>query len=161
MRSDMFKVIVERPRWGAGHALHVKLKRDRDPNCKFIGLKKHAKCEAAYTKSLNENLQPLVRFLRSRRGARWDDVFREICAKLDTGSTVKMHVRLHLDDIVATRVSVGRHGEWMFQGEVLGRPHRWSRHRDFFVDPRDGILKDWAELPKAIAVGCDGQGGVA
>ncbi len=161
MRYDMFKVIVERPRWGASHAPPVKLKRDRDPNCKFIGLKKHAKCEAAYTKSLNENLQPLVRFLRSRRGARWDDVFSEICAQLDTGSTVKMHVRMHLDDIVATRVSVGRHGEWMFQGDVLGRPRRWSRRREFFVDPRDGVLKDWAELPKEIAAGCDGNGGAA
>lgn len=157
MRSDMFKVIVERPRWGAGRARSVKLKRSRDPNCKFIGLKKHVKCQGSGIKLLNENLQPLVRFLRSKRGCRWDDVFSEICAQLDTGSTVKMHVRLHLDDIVATRVSIGRRGEWLFRGEVLNRPHRWSR-RDFFVDPRDGLLKDWAELPKHVAAGVNGKG---
>lgn len=161
MRSDMFKIIVERPRVGAGHAPHVKLKRSRNPDRKFIGLKRHAKCEARYTKMLNENLAPLVRFLRSRRGCRWDDVFSEICAQLDTGSTVKMHVRAHLEDIVATRISSGRQGEWMFEGDVLGQPRRWSRCREFFVDPRDGILKDWSELPGEIAAGCHGKGGAA
>lgn len=157
MRADMFKVIVERPRWGAGHASSVKLKRSRDPDRKFIGLNRHAKCEARYTKSLNENLQPLVRFLRSKRGCRWNDVFSEICAQLDTGSTVKMHVRMHLEDIVATRISIGRQGEWMFEGDVLGQPRLWSRRHEFFVDPRDGILKDCAELPQ----GSGGKGGAA
>ena len=50
-------------------------------------------------------------------------------------------------------------GEWMFEGDVLGQPRRWSRRRAFFVDPRDGILKDWSELPGEIAAGCDGKGG--
>lgn len=157
MRHDMFKIIVERPRWGASHAASAKLKRS-DPDCKFIGLKRHANREAPYTKSLNENLAPLVRFLRSRRGRRWDDVFSEICARLDTGSTVKMHVRLHLDDIVATRVSIGRRGEWMIEGEVLDSPRRWSRLRQFFVDPRDGILKDSAEFPWHLMPARGGQG---
>lgn len=86
-------------------------------------------------------------------------MFSEICAQLDTGSTVKMHVRLHLEDLVATRISFGRRGEWMFEGDVLGQHCRWSRRRAFFVDPRDGILKDWSELPGEIAAGCDGKGG--
>jgi hypothetical protein len=72
-----------------------------------------------------------------------------------------MHVRLHLEDIVATRISIGRRGEWMFEGEVLGRPHRWSGRRAFFVDPRDGILKDWSELPRDIAPRGSGKGGAA
>lgn len=37
MRADMFKIIVERPRWGAGHAPPVKLKKDRQ-DFKQIGL---------------------------------------------------------------------------------------------------------------------------
>ncbi len=161
MRSDMFKVIVERPRWGAGHAPSVKLKRSSDPDRKSVGLKRHAKCEAPYTKSLNENLAPLVRFMRSRLGRRWDDVFSEICAQLDTGSTVKMHVRLHLDDIVATRIVAGRWGEWMIDGEVLDRRRRWSRLREFFVDPRDGILKHRNEFPWDALPGNHRDGGAA
>lgn len=150
MRADMFKVIVERPRWASRHAAAVKLKRS-DPGIHFIGHKRHAKTAARYYKSLNENLAPLIRFLRSRRGRRWDDVFAEICAGLDTGSTVKMHVREHLDDFVASRISIGRHGEWLFDGQVLGRMGRrgWRRW-SFFVDPTDGILHDFDELARRL-----------
>ena len=84
-----------------------------------------------------------MRFLRSRLGRPWDQVFSEICAGLDTGSTVKQHVRLHIEDYVIAPISIGRQGEWMFRGEVLERPNRWGRRRLFFVDPRDGILKDY------------------
>jgi hypothetical protein len=149
VRSDMFKVIVERPRWGAGHASSPKLKRTKDYALKHIGLRRHA-CESApYTKMLNENLAPLVRFLRSRLGQPWDSVFSEICAHLDTGSTVKMHVRQHIEDFVLTRISIGRHGEWLFKGEVVGA-HRRYRWRKFFVDPDDGILKDRALLNERL-----------
>lgn len=150
MRADMFKVIVERPRRASRYAPSVKLKRS-DPGIHFIGHKRQVKTEARYYKDLNENLGPLIRFLRSRRGRRWDDVFSEICAGLDTGSTVKMHVRAHLDDFVASRISIGRDGEWMMDGEVLGRKGRWSWRRwHFFVDPTDGILRDAAELERRL-----------
>ncbi|MEG8223724.1 hypothetical protein OSJ57_24460 [Sphingomonas sp. HH69] len=92
MRDDMFKLLVERPRWGASHAQAAKLKKTYDQDIKYIGLKRHAWIASPYIKSLNENFAPLVRFLRSRRGQSWDNIFSEICAGLDTGSTVKMHV---------------------------------------------------------------------
>ena len=160
MRTDMFKVVVERPRWGAGHAASPKLKRTPDPNIQYIGLKRHASIATPYSKSLNENLAPLVRFLRSRRGRPWDSVFSEICATLDTGSTIKMHVRSHIEDFVLTRISVGRRGEWMHEGEVLGQEDRWRRQRAFFVDPRDGILKDIKGLSECLpAANSGGKGG--
>jgi hypothetical protein len=142
----MFKVIVERPRWRASHARSAKLKGKASQGIKQIGLKRHAKIAAPYTKMLNENLAPLVRFLRSRRGEHWDTVFSEICVGLDTGSTVKTHIRQHLEDYVLTRISIGRYGEWMFEGEVLEREGHWFRRREFFVDPEDRILKDYAQL---------------
>jgi hypothetical protein len=140
MRDDMSKVIVERPRWGASHAQSPKLKGNKTQDIKQIGLKRHAHIGARYSKSLNENLAPLVRFRRSRRGQSWDSVFSEICDCLDTGSTVKMHVRQHLEDFVLSRISVGRLGEWMFEGMVMFRRYK------FFVDPADGMLKDYDEL---------------
>jgi hypothetical protein len=144
MRADMFKLIVERPRWGASHAPPVKLKKDRDQDRKFIGLKRHVRECADYSKSLNENLAPLVRYLRKQRGRPWDDVFSEICAGLDTGSTVKMHVRMHLEDFVLVRISTGRHGELMHEGrEIRPEQGNWRWH-EFYVDPDDGILKDRA-----------------
>jgi hypothetical protein len=153
MRADMYKVIVERPRWAAGHARAPKLKRTRD--LKFIGHKRHAKTDADYTKSLNENLAPLLRFLRSRRGRRWDDVFSEICARLDTGSTVKMHVRMHLEDLVMVRISRGRHGELIHDGQAL--PARLGLRRwHLFVDPDDDILKDFAVLKERFGISAKG-----
>ncbi|MES2289462.1 MAG: hypothetical protein V4530_06960 [Pseudomonadota bacterium] len=143
MRADMFKVIVERPRWGASHAPPVKLRKDRDPR-KQIGLRRHAREQAAYTKALNENLAPLIRFVQRRVGARWDDVFSEICAGLDTGSTVKMHVRQHLRDFVMFRISRGRHGELLHEGREILPDRRNCAWPEFYVDPADGILKDRA-----------------
>jgi len=152
MRSDMFKVIVERPRWGASHASSPKLKRTKDYTIKNIGHKRHAMESARYTKAFNENLAPLVRFLRSRLGQSWDSIFSEICATLDTGSTVKLHVRQHIEDFVLTRISIGRHGEWLFKGEVLSLEQRWFRQRAFFVDPQDGVLKEAALLAERLPV---------
>ncbi len=111
MRDDMFKVIVERPRWGASHAASPKLKRLAYADAQHIGLKRHAPIGARYTKGLNENLATLLRYLRRQRGRRWDAAFSEICASLDTGSTVKMHVRQHIEDFVLTRISIGRRGD--------------------------------------------------
>jgi hypothetical protein len=153
MRDDMFKVIVERPRWGASHAASPKLKRMPLADAQHIGLKRHARIGARYTKSLNENLAPLVRYLRRQRGRPWDAVFSEICTGLDTGSTVKMHVCQHIEDFVLTRISIGRRGEWMFEGQVLGRKGQWFRRRELFVDPCDGILKDMAVLEAMLASG--------
>lgn len=160
MRDDMFKVIVERPRWGASHAASPKLKRMPYTDARHIGFKRHVGIGAPYTKSLNENLAPLVRYLRCQRGRRWDAVFSEICARLDTGSTVKMHLREHIEDFVLTRISIGRYGEWMFEGRVLGRRGQRFRRRELFVDPRDGVLKDMAVLEAMLASGTvDDQGG--
>ena len=146
MRSDMFKVIVERPRWAASHAPSPKLKRTKDQTLKRIGLKRHVFEDARYAKALSENLAPLVRFFRSRTGHPWNDVFSEICESLDMGSTVKVHVRNHIEDVVLTRISVGRLGEWMFEGQVLGCESTYFWKRPFFVDPDDGILRDSAFL---------------
>ena len=105
-------------------------------------LKRHARECAVYTKSLNENLAPLVRFIRKRIGRRWDDVFSEICEHLDTGSTVKMHVREHLEDFILIRISRGRHGEMIHNGREVRPDRRNCRGNEYYVDPDDGILKD-------------------
>jgi hypothetical protein len=149
MRADMFKVIVERPRWRSTDAPSVKLKKDRDQDRKFIGLNRHVHEQADYWKSLNENLAPLVRFLRKQRGRRWDDVFSEICAGLDSGSTVKMHVRMHLEDFVLVRISRGRKGELLHEGLAVEPNRHRLRWYEFYVDPDDGILKDAASFWKA------------
>jgi len=145
MRDDMFKVIVERPRWGSRWIESPKLDRDKYRDRGSIGLRRHVKEQKRAHKGFNENLAPLARFLRSRCGRRWDDVYAEICANLDTGSTVKMHVRQHLDDLVHRRISYGRKGELLNDGWMLKQGPGKSVWDDLYVDPDDGILKN-AEL---------------
>jgi hypothetical protein len=141
MRDDMFKVIVERPRWGSRER-SVKLRKDRDFDRTYVSPRRHALERAGIHKALNENLAPLARFLRRQVGRRWDDVFSEICAQLDTGSTLKMHVRQHLDDLVVSRIAYGRNGELVHDGRVLEPQYRHGFHDRLYVDPDDGILKD-------------------
>jgi hypothetical protein len=154
MREDMFKVIVERPRWGSRWIASPKLDRDRDRDGGGVGLRRHAMEQARLYKGFNENLAPLARFLRARCGRRWDQVYAEICANLDTGSTVKMHVRQHLDDLVHRRISYGRDGELLNDGWLLEQGSRRSVRDDLYVDPDDGILKDaltfWAARGMAV-----------
>ena len=72
-----------------------------------------------------------------------------------------MHVRQHIEAYVLTHISIGRYGEWMFEGQVLDRQDRWSRRRFFFVDPQDGILKDMSQLAAMLPPANRGRNGGA
>ncbi|MFZ5635858.1 MAG: hypothetical protein ACOY82_04655 [Pseudomonadota bacterium] len=137
MRRDMNKVIVERPRTGAGYARSRPDPVDPEESPKCEGLRKRH----ASRKWLNENLRPLERYLAAQVGRPWDKVYSEICAGIDRRNTVQRHIHRHLEDFVATRVSV-----------IDGVLH-WSRDPGgpsplgalwgprFYVDPRSGLLR--------------------
>ena len=152
MRADMFKVIVERPRWASRHASAVKLKKDKNFDRKFVGHKRPALEAAPYTKSLNENLAPLKRYLHKQRGRRWNDVFSEICAHLDTTSTVKMHVREHIEDFIVVRTSVDLDGNWLGQRKWGGAQPIAQWWPELYVDPFDGIIKQTSVLRKTLGL---------
>lgn len=150
MRDDMFKVIVERPRWGRAGAMRTKLRYDRQPDRKHVTGKRMALEQRGWTKGLNENLAPLRRYLRKQVGRPWDKVYSEICQTLDTGSTVKQHVREHIEDFVLTKVRIDAYGQffaatWYDQPEP---PQHWRA--DMYVDPRDGLLKETRKLLRKL-----------
>ncbi|CAB4122325.1 hypothetical protein UFOVP29_5 [uncultured Caudovirales phage] len=139
MRRDMSKVITERSRrpgfvtTGKGRLqdpdLQVSHEGMRAPHVRHWG-----------GKELNENLAPLDRFLKSRVGQVWNDVFSEICANIRLTSTVQKHVRDHVEQMVATKIYIDDQGEpW----DRDGNPHRLSDrvYPKYWVDPRDGVLK--------------------
>jgi hypothetical protein len=102
MRKDMSKVIVERPRHGHS-ARHCRLGRpselegaDGEPLRMRVRSGRLRK-----TKSLNENLAPLQRFLEAQVGRPWNKIYSEIAQHLKPTSTVQQHVRDHLGDLVA------------------------------------------------------------
>lgn len=137
MREDMFKVIVERPRHGRYLKSKYPCPRDLEESPNHEGLKKRHR----YRKSLNENLNPLERFLTKHINRPWDKVYSELCSGIDRRSTVQQHIHQHIDDFVVRKV-VEIDGElhsiesW---GGHRSLAHRWQSK--LYVDPATGILR--------------------
>lgn len=149
MRADMFKVIVERPRRGVGYfrtlpndyraAKHFKLDDELDVVDEFWGTQPMRNRKIGWErKELNENLNPLYRFLKKQVGRPWNEVYSEISENLDTGSTVKQHVRDHLKDFVALKTYVDADGDRWLLGRYGPSP---VHYKELFVDEH-GILRN-------------------
>lgn len=153
MRSDMAKVIVERPRMrrparGQGSPyprakLERTFARDLEDAPSRLGMAAgHA------DKWLNENLAPLRRYLERQVGRPWSAVHSEISAHVRVTSAVQAHIKQHLEDFVVTSVV-------MIDGVPHGGPYglqplRGRRWGDgFYVCPRTGILRRTPEQPSS------------
>jgi hypothetical protein len=147
MRPDMFEVIIERPRGGAGREKgnrrgeRTERAFERAPKREGMGMGRG-------TKWLNENLAPLRRFLRRRTGKPWSRVSSEMSAVLSMRSAVQKHVMDHVrqyveEDVVLVdgkpHYSHSRHGR---SGPLECHP-RWPR---FYVCPRTGLLREAPHL---------------
>lgn len=55
-------------------------------------------------RTLSDHLSPLKRFIKSKIGKKWDNVFAEICEKNNSNSVVQNHVREHALQYVALNV---------------------------------------------------------
>src|SRR5262245_32249333 len=134
MREDMSRVIVDRPRLGGGWT-----KRGRTvpfselPKCE--GMRRPHKRSGMW-KALNENLNPLRRYLERQVGRPWDKVYSQIARNLRPNSTVQQHVRDHVPDFVAIKPLPQERFEGLW-------------HQPLYVDPRDGLLKRTDRLKNA------------
>ncbi len=91
------------------------------------------------TKGLNENLNPLKRYLAANVGRPWNKIYSEIAEHLKPSSTVQQHVRDHLGDFVAVKTR-------MHNGVVMAvtRDRLASladTHAPYYVHPRTGLLR--------------------
>jgi hypothetical protein len=131
----MYKVIVERPRREKRmRPLAIRFRNNPDGPA-------HLSMRAAYDyRELNENLQPLRRYLQAQVGRPWDKVFSEICATIDRRNTVQRHIHQHLDQLIATRVGL-RDGRLIdfTNGNCL--PLDGLGHQELYVDPRSGLVR--------------------
>jgi hypothetical protein len=135
MRPDMYKVIVERPR---------RAERMRPLAIRFrnnLNSPTHLSMRTAYDyRELNENLQPLRRYLHAQVGRPWDKVFSEICATIDRRNTVQQHIHQHIDQLIATRVGL-RDGRLIDFTNGRCLPLDGLRHQELYVDPRSGLVR--------------------
>ena len=92
------------------------------------------------TKWLNDNLEPLTRFLNTHQGKNWNKLYSELCRKLDKRTLPGIHVFNHLWDFVHTDVVIKNKKVYYlgFNGytELIGT-ERWPK---FYVNPVTGQL---------------------
>ena len=138
MRADMFKVIVERPRsgsrvrWSSGDRRYLN-SEDAPPK---LGIRRgHLR-----RKWLNEHLGPLRRFLVRQAGRPWNAVFSEICAVIDNRSTVKQHVRSHIEDFVAIKTKLVDGKIYETGGYSAVYTPLSEARQPLYVDPETGVL---------------------
>lgn len=141
MRSDMAKVIVERPRWGAALRGKKKGYRKALQKSEIADLPRREPLAGRWrgmSKCFSEHLSPMRRFLRSRVGRPWDKVHQELCANVDFGNIVQKHVMTHIYQYVARYVEEidGR----LFSAKGYGRAWPLTEGQ-MYVCPRTGILR--------------------
>jgi hypothetical protein len=94
----MAKLLVERPRVGG----RGKLRRYRhfDPTEDGPLRQSMSRNLPGRGKALNENLSPLIRYLRSKVGQLWDEVHAELREHVRADSAIQLHILQHLWQIV-------------------------------------------------------------
>jgi len=131
----MDKLLCERPRRGSNDRASFKRSRERNDD---TDSKEPIRSRLNRTKYLNENLNPLKRFLQSRVGRPWDKVYSEIREHFDKSSAVKLHIFEHLKDYVELNV-VYRDGKY-YEPRAYSRGSTAPEVSGFYVD-RHGILR--------------------
>lgn len=137
----MFKVVVERPRRGHKSCYgDFRRGNERARDSEDLPVNQGMRRPYGYdAKDLNENLNPLKRYLRKQVGRKWDAVHADVCEHVDRGSTVQKHVLDHLADFVAVRVRIA-------DGKIVElRPYGPREVDGLYVDPETGILRDGAK----------------
>lgn len=139
MRSDMYHVVIDRPRTGGegGKSIEpkgAKRKRQSIPTEELPKFESSSpgRKYAYGPKQLNEHLTPLIRFLRSKVGYAWNEVYSEICENISLDSATQRHVRDHVDQMVDQQhVQVGKKIYEKGQSRFSYFGGRYSR---FYVD---------------------------
>jgi len=150
MRSDMAKVIVERPRVRGGWGPQGGRDRMRVRGAIEDAPLREKMRPSRGRKSFNENLAPLRRFLGAQVGRPWAAVYAEICAHIKLSSTIQRHVLQHLAEMVVREVEmVGKQPT----ERSTGRPIHASPWRAcMYVCPVTGLLRRTPVRPRAVAV---------
>lgn len=148
MRSDMWKVIVERPRLGRGYASALGRRGakllPRDPDGDDLDVIERL----PRTKSLNENLAPLQRYLERQVGRPWDKVYAEMRAEISFDNVVQKHVLEHLHQLIELRPQIVDGVVYREDGWPLGARRRGGA---LYVDPKSGLIQKPRPARKAPA----------
>jgi hypothetical protein len=154
VRSDHHKLICERERHGSKNKYHdVRHRKDEAMNDDFVfddneegdELVQSTNTKKSMTKTyrsrwidkeLSNFTTPINGFVRKNVGRKWDDVFSDFCSMYDQRSVLTKPLFQHLLQNIERKVIV-KDNELYVQSRYGCRPVS----DEFYVDPRDGILK--------------------
>ncbi len=146
MRSDMKKVVTERPRAGGG------IKQPKGSNRQWQrydedsypkGEKIRAKWTKGYdnAKEFTDVLGPLYHYLLKQVGRKWDAVYSDVVKNLPKGSVQNDHIYTHIWQFVEKNVVI-IDGQACYNGtRTHGVPIRSSgRYDQLYVNPVTNLL---------------------
>jgi hypothetical protein len=148
------EIVIERPRGG----MRISLKKVTGFKKQLDKITEDASEDGLFnpylikptnkSKRLSDHLGPLRRFLRSKVGQLWNDVYSELCQRLDTNTMAGQHVIGHLWDYVERHVEI-------IDGSLYSKTSRWYRipldrcYGDlFYIHPETGILCAVEKAPR-------------
>jgi len=146
VRTDMKKVLTERPRRGGIYSYKDFRSRENHGDPDHLPRCQGMRFPYGYDrKNFSDLLGPLKAYLRNSVGRRWDDIYSEISQVVGSGNTVDQHLRDHVMMEVETDTFV-------VDGHVYTLGSRYNRGfappHGLYVDPVDGVLR-WWERPRA------------
>lgn len=144
MRTDLNKQLCEHERYASSdsysmvrHSRRFNSAHGADPE---LMASRESMVKRGKTKSFGENLNPLFGAVRKAVGKPWNKFYSELSKTFDKRSVINQHIIQHLFQYVK------KDGIYVEDGELYVREWTFTQKlRDsdveFFVDPRDGILK--------------------
>jgi hypothetical protein len=158
MRSDMGKVLIDCGRLGhkSDQSMYQKLSAPKYGVDWESAPNKQAMSRGRGTKQFCDRISPLIRWLNSQVGRRWNDVWSEVSKLFPASGTMQLHIRGHLDELVEKHVQVRKGRLWAMDDY----PRQLGEYRaTLYVCPRTGILKKLAApvIPEKTSTWVDGN----
>ena len=147
MRSDMKKVVVERPRWGSrlrNQKFGAKLRYipDHDYEDQTKKARGFESWHNGWGKSFTDVLGPLWKYLHRNLGRPWNKIYSEMCESLDKRKVTGRHIFEHLKHMVELDCYVDDDGKVkykQYRRYVFNADQRQEVH-GYYVHPRTGLL---------------------
>lgn len=148
------EIVIERPR----HGMRISLKKYKGFKKQLDRLTEVASEDGLLSpyliksrnksKYLADHLGPLRRFLRSKVGQPWNDVYSELCQRLKTNTMAGQHVIGHVWDFVERYVEI-IDGKIYYKHYQKYRTRLIETYRDrFYIHPETGILCLVEKVPR-------------
>lgn len=147
MRSDLNKLLCEHERNGSrDHYKNYRKLKKFNPRTgeEFENLPAREGMKLRYgwdCKSFGENLNPLYGAVRKAVGRPWNKFYSELCENFDKRSVINQHILVHLFQYVEVDTVFEENGELYVRSAYRPTERLRGSSVDYYVDPRDGILK--------------------